>query len=178
MTTIDEFGVNNDVLLETEAPKPTTRSGLSSVYDQVRAELSKPVNVAETYTLKVRGRDLSLRVKSDLPLEQLEKWRKASAKRRGSDQADTIQLSTYVIAGQTKCLIVDGVDATDDHGDFLSFRHKDVQEALGALDYAGAVKNFCGTDAEILRLSGEILEKCGYGEYDEDDLEDGEDPLA
>ena len=174
---IDEFTDIEEDVFEDQPIKPTTRTGLQSVYDQFRAELSKPVDSAPTFVYKTKSRPIGVRFSTDLPLEKLERWRKVAAKRSKND-ADVLQLAYLVIAGQAQCFVMNGEDVTDNNGEAPVFRSKDVQESLGVLDYQGAIHKFYGSsDPEVLRASGEILEKCGWGDDEDFDEEDDEDPL-
>jgi hypothetical protein len=173
MTTkvIDEYGVGEDPFADDEV-KPTTRSGLPSVYDALRADLEKPVDLKKDFVYKVRGRDIQLRISADLPLKKLNRWR-LNATNRKTGMIDAVEFNTALIAGQTKVFVVDGKDVYEDN-DAINFLHKDVIDSLNALDWRGAVGTFFGRDSEIIRCGNEILVECGYGE-DEDFITDEED---
>jgi hypothetical protein len=177
--TIDEFSKAGDEF-DTPPVSNPTKSGLTSVYDQFRAELSKPVDVEPTFVFKAKGRPLGVRFSTDLPIEKLNKWRKIATKRSSGNIADGYELSLLLIAGQAQCFVTaDGKDVTDDNGEWVNFRHQDVIESLGAIDYRAAILKFLGRDGEVIRAGGEILDKCGYGDEEEEDSDEfgDNDPL-
>ena len=180
MTTksFDEFGLEEDILDE-KAQENKTRSGLPSIFTTLRAELEKPVDLVPDFIYPVRGREISLRISTDLPLKKLNRWRVAATNRKNG-MVDQLLFSRLLIAGLTQCFVISGEDAIMD-GEWLNFRHKDVIDSLDALDYHAAIDKFFARDAEVIRCGNEILEKSGYGDevdLDVDDESGDTDPLA
>lgn len=177
----DEYGVDGtDLMADDDAPQSRTRSGLPSVFATLRAELEKPIGLEEDFVYKVRGREIDLRISADLPVRKLNRWRVASTNKKNG-LVDQLMFSRLIIVGQTKCLVINGENCTDDDGTWLNFSHKDVIDSLDALDYHAAVDKFFGRDAEVIRCGNEILEKAGYGEdedFNVDEEDEGNDPLA
>lgn len=174
---IDEYGVD-DILADDEV-KPTTKSGLPSVYDTLRVELEKPIDLKKDFIYTVKGRDIKLRISADLPIKKMNRWRVAATNRK-TGFVDQVHFSTLLIAGQTNVFIVNGEDVYDGN-EPLNFRNKDVIESLNALDYQGAISIFFGRDAEIIRCGNEILEEAGYGDEEDfavDDEDENTDPLG
>ena len=168
----DEF----DDLLDVET-KPTTSSGMGSVYDQLRQELGKPAVSEKTFTKKIPLRpSVELKFSTDLPLEKLDRWRQAARKKKNRDEVDIRFFNQLVIASQCVGIIFNGEEATDEAGKALTFRHQGLIDSLNALDVYGAVTELIGRDSDILKIGDEVLSAAGYD--DEDDMEDDEtDPL-
>ena len=177
----DEYGVDGtDLLTKDDAPQHKTRSGLPSVFATLRSELEKPVGLEKDFIYKVRGRDIDLRIATDLPVRMLNRWRVAASNKKNG-VVDQLLFSRLIIAGQTQCFVINGEDGVDDDGVWLNFRHKDVIDSLDALDYHAAIDKFFGRDAEVIRCGNEILEKAGYGDdedFNVDEDDDNNDPLA
>ena len=65
----DEFGLDSDIL-DDKTPENKTRSGLPSIFTTLRAELEKPVDIVPDFVYPVRGREISLRISTELPLKK------------------------------------------------------------------------------------------------------------
>src|SRR5687767_6451145 len=132
--TIDDTGAvsYDDTDYETPAPKPTTRSGLPSVYDQLRKELARPTDVPKHIVLKVTARpNISVKYKTDVALEQLDRWRITARKNKKRDTLDVREFNSLIIISQCVGILFDGEEVEDENGDPITFRSKEFIESLG-----------------------------------------------
>jgi hypothetical protein len=172
--TIDDTGVASYDDTDYQTPKPTTRSGLPSVYDQLRKELSRPTDVPKHVILKVPARpNISVKYKTDVALEQLDRWRVAARKNKKRDTLDVREFNSLILVSQCVGILFDGEEVEDENGDAITFRTQEFIESLGALEAKGAIKALYDRDADILRAGAEILKAAGY----DDEEDDEEDPL-
>lgn len=167
---------NEGVDLDDEIPTSAkSKSGLGTIYDQFRAELSKPSNVQKEVILKVPSRDgIKVKFSTDLSLEQLTRWRTRAKKNKKNEDIDLVLFNEMLIVSQCKGIIFNDEEVFDEDDDPITFNTRGFQDSLNALDIYGAVKSLYDRDADILRTGDEILEAAGYGDAD---LEDG-DPLV
>lgn len=160
---------------------PTTKSGLVSVYDQLRSELSKPATTSKSLTLKIPARPgIEVKFDTNLPLEKLDRWRTAAARKNRKGEIDVLYFNRIILVSQCVGIIFNGEEVRNEQGEALTFRSQDFIESLNALDHYGAVQALYDRDADILRAGSEVLEAAGYGDEDEDAEpgSDEADPLA
>lgn len=161
---------------ETETTKttPAKKKGLPTVLDQLRSTLAKPSTAQKETTIKVPVRpEIALKFNTDIPLDQLDRWRITSKKSKKPDaDIDLLKFNTTIIVSQCTEVLVNGTEAVDETGESLNFRHDDLVAMLGALDSRGAVSTLFERDADILRVGTEILTAAGYGDTEDQDEED------
>jgi hypothetical protein len=151
--------------------RPVTRSGMKSVYDQLREDLSAPPVFTEYEVIKVPGKPrIALKISTRLSLKRLEVLRKLAVDKK-TKQFDMAEFNASLVVAQTECLQFDGKDSVVD-GELVNFKHPGIHESLGALDDRGAVRALIPRDADILDIGQKILVACGYGDgEDEDDVD-------
>ena len=163
-------GLDDEITSNTKS-----KSGLGTVYDQFRAELSKPSNVQKEVILKVPSRDnIKVKFSTDLSLEQLTRWRTKARRNKKNEDIDLVLFNEMLIVSQCRGIVFNDQEVFDENEDPITFNTRGFQESLNALDLYGAVKSLYDRDADILRTGDEILEAAGYGDAD---LEDA-DPLV
>jgi len=162
-------GVDVDI-----APAPSKKN-FSTVYDQFRSELGKPVTVEKEIVKPVPARKaIKVKFSTEIDLDQINRWRTKSKKSRKSDEIDLVLFNEMVIASQCRGFIIDGKDVYDENEDTVTFSTQGFMDSLNALTVYGAIKELYVRDSDILRVGDEILEAAGYGESD---FEDETDPL-
>lgn len=155
--------------------KPNSRSGMKTIYDSLRDELSTPPTFVDHEIIKVPGKPkIALKVSTRLSLKRLEVLRSIATDKK-TKKFDLSEFNASLIVAQTTCLQFNGRDAVVDD-ELVDFKHPGIHESLGALDDRGAVRALIPRDADLLDIGQQILDACGYGEKDEDD-EDAGDPL-
>jgi hypothetical protein len=160
---------------ETNETPVSTPSGMSSIYDALREELSTPPVFEEYETIPVPGKPrLALKVSTKMSLKRLEILRKRAVDKK-SKSFDLARFSADLIVAQTACVQLDGEDGTTKDGDLLDFKHPELHEMVGAMEDRGAVVALIPRDADLVSIGQDILSACGYGETDEEDEDN--DPL-
>lgn len=153
---------------------PNTRSGMKSVYDQLREDLSTPPVFTEYASIKIPGKPaVALKVSTKLSLKRLEIIRNmATDKKAKPARFDMAEFNAGLIVAQTECLQFNGQDAEKD-GTYVDFKHPDIHQSLNAMDDRGAVRALIPRDSDLLDIGQQILDACGYG----DDEDEESDPL-
>lgn len=144
---------------------------------------------AEPETVEVPGIPLRLVCSTDIPSKRLSSWQRRALppQKRNSAQVSPFDLdpavfNTAVLIGTCQRVEVRrkggdehswrAIAASD--GTLLTLADKAVQERLGALDSAGAVKRLFPRDSDLVRAGQQVLDAAGwtektmYGVDDED----------
>ena len=142
-----------------------------SVFDNLLDEVSAPANVESEKIIKVPGRDrITLKINTKLPLQRLTTMRKIATTNKKTGEMDIALLNTALVVAQTECLQYDGQDAVNrETGELVDFKDPELQSSLRVIEARAAVQALIPRDADLLRVGGEILDACGYGEEEEDD---------
>lgn len=158
--------------------EPTVEERASvSPMEGLRSALAEPT-VSEPITLRVPKRPgVKIRCRTDVVDHDKRKaWQnKAKRKQRGigrEPEVDELHFAMLVVANTCEAVQFNGLDAYDEEGTPLTFRHAQLWEMLGARDPQEAIRKFFDNDQHIILASGEVLLASGF----DDDLSDEEGP--
>lgn len=161
------------------APKHKTETGLPSVYDNMRADLTKPIDLPKDVTIPVKGRaGFAVKFDVDIPLEKLHRWQKASRKKPNdpTSELNTLFFHQTVIQETCLALVYKGEDVFNKQDERVTFKDDGFQDQFGAMDARAAIKSFYARDPYILSVSADILVAAGYAQDDTSGFRDGDDP--
>lgn len=138
------------------APAQQAGSPLAQLAADFRRQARKAV-------IDVPGRDgYTVVFDAVIPYEIYQAWLVAAADPASPTGVNQLELAVRCLTSQCtqirkdeQLLIVDGEPVT--------FVTEALQQMLGAIDAAGAVRAFYGTDGLVLKVSGALLHQAGYG---------------
>lgn len=168
MTNYDFSGENSN---DSEVDVPVRTGG---VFEEFLSDIQKDPDLPETIDLKVPGRNnFAVRYDTDLEMQQLDRWRKASTpNRKRPNDIDSLLLAQHVLTGACVGIVRNGELVKSPSGETLDFRSEAVLSSLGVLDPHAAIKKLYTKDAYIISASNDVIAAAGFGEED-DDEEDG-----
>ncbi len=134
----------------------------STLIQQVKARAA----ARRTRQVSVPLPELGMELVCDVPTDMaaIERLREA-AKKVDKGKAPAANFSRALLANQTGEIRIDGEVLTID-GAPVSFRDLDLQRELGVPDAKSAVVDLIGSDGDISRIVGVLLEEAGFADDD------------
>ncbi len=129
--------------------------------------------VAPPFDLKHPGLPAyTLRFRSDLQVEELDKWRKVATRKKGRggdpDDLDQAKLAALVVNGCCLGILRDGAELTDSNDRPVRFGSREFLDLMHVGTGADAVQAFLVKDAWVAAMSRSVLEHNGYGDEAEE----------
>lgn len=148
------FGSRGEVADPDLAPVDTV-----SPLEELRAELTAPVEGADV-VLAVPGRPgYAVRYSSSFTYEQLTAWRKRATDR---NEVNEIRFAALILANQSRAIVRNG-DEVVDAGAPLTFRSKAFLALYEVDRVADAVVAFYGNDFDVAAAGNSLLRAAGFG---------------
>lgn len=148
----------------------------ASPLEQLKAALAAPA-AKERLKLRVPTRPgVGLIFDPNFEDTQRKAWRaRATKKRRGEDDVDEMLFASLILANTNVAVTFNDVEAHDDEGTPLTFRHKQLWDFVGTSSPQECIKRLFANDPHVLLASGEVMLAAGF---DDDLRESSVDPTT
>lgn len=143
---------------------PDVDAPASTALDDLRADLQRDVTGQEIQLVVPLRTGWTIRCNVDVESGQLNAWRKRCQDRAMPDGIDDLKFASIVLAAKTTAILKNGVEAHDEHGEPLTFKHKMLWEMTGTTRAVDAVRAVFSRDAHVITAAFEVLREAGYGE--------------
>jgi len=160
------IGVGTEAESDELFPDPNNPALQVTILDELQSVLDSPVT-REPVTIPIKTRpQMAVRYNANIDGDLLQAWNRSCTDRK--DRFDNMKFARMIIANQAQCIVLRGIDVTDENGGAVTFSGSKLLSMTHAATAGSAIDTLFGDDALILATSRAILEGSGYGdEYDE-----------
>lgn len=147
----------------------------ASVYEDLRSELSKKVDVEHLRLVVPQRPNIEVAFEPDIEFDLLRMFMKKATVGQGKKKEfDPLRFAYQVMTHTMRGLYVNGKEATE-NGDPVTFGSPGVMQMLGSSSPQQTIRKLYGKDGHIISTSQRVLEEAGYGDFD---IEEGDEGLT